>query len=52
MSYAAEQISKQEQEEAERDFALWIAASAIREGLKRGDPEAKELLTELTKEAK
>lgn len=52
MSYAAEQARKQEQEEAERDFVLWMAANAIREGLKRGDPEAKELLDELNKESK
>ena len=50
MSYVAEQISKQEQEAAEREMALWIAASAIREGLKRGDPEAIELMNELEKE--
>lgn len=51
MSYAADQTLRQEQEEAERDFALWVAANAIREGLKRGDPEAKELLIELNKES-
>jgi hypothetical protein len=50
MSYAAEQIVKQEQEDAEREMALWMAVSAIREGLKRGDPDALELVKELNKE--
>ena len=51
MSYAAEQIAKQEQEQADREMALWIAGNAIREGLKRGDPEAIELVNELQKES-
>ena len=50
MSYVAEQLAMQEREEAEREMALWMAATAIREGLRRGDPEAIELLDELTKE--
>lgn len=47
MSYAADQITQQEQEQAEREMALWMACNAIREGLKRGDPEAIELVNEL-----
>ena len=47
MSYVAEQIAKQEQEQAEREMAMWFAANAIREGLKRNDPEAIELMNEL-----
>ncbi len=50
MSYIAEQLARQEQDEAEREMALWIAASAIREGFRRGDPEAVELVIELSKE--
>lgn len=52
MSYAAEQIAMQERDDAEREMALWIAANAIREGLKRGDPEAIELMAELNQEKK
>lgn len=51
MSHIAEQIARQEQEDAEREMATWMAAQAIREGLKRGDPDAMELVKELQKES-
>ena len=47
MSYIADQLSQQEQQEAEREMTLWMAANAVREGLKRGDPVAIELMAEL-----
>lgn len=50
MSYVAEQITQQEQEQAERELALWIACNAVREGVRRGDPEAIELMNELQKD--
>jgi hypothetical protein len=50
MSYAAEQIAKQEQEQAEYELALWMAAGVLREGLRRGDPDAIELMNELQKD--
>ena len=50
MSYVAKQITQQEQEQAERELALWIACNAVREGVRRGDPEAIELMNELQKD--
>jgi hypothetical protein len=55
MSYATtreflEQMHREDMEERRRaaeEVALWAAATAVREGLKRGDPEAIELMNEL-----
>lgn len=57
MSYATtreflEQMYREDVEEQRRaaeEMALWAAATAVREGLKRGDPEAIELMNELEK---
>lgn len=50
MSYAAEQIAREEQERAEREMAVWVAICAVREAVKRGDPDAQELIAELKKD--
>ena len=50
MSYVAEQVVAQEQEQAWRELEIWHAGNVIRDAFKRGEPMAVEIVQELKQE--